>query len=712
MDRRVLLLYCLLFFAPALSAQDYLTITGQVLDQEKGTPLAHAHVGIPEKGIGTTSGTGGAFTLKVPMRYANSTLLVSFIGYETYRQPISAIQGSVRIFLSPSPSELTEVVVMDEFAVENIIRRAVKRIPDNYPDHPTTVLGFYRESRAEDSLSYIYLAEGVLNIYKTSYRNSKEGMVSLVQGRKINLRDPLDTTFHSNFTSGHMAAHRFDFVKNRIDFIEEDFFDAYRYWLQGKTTYNDRAVYIIGFEPSDERQAHVETEEDDSILDIFNPFKSKKKKVITGRMRGRIFIEQDSYAFLRAEFEITPRGLKKINDYPLYAGNWHANSYVVNYRQLAGKWYFSDAVREGAYGGGGTYSNEVKITEINPEPAKPLPYLERLRRGDAFTQMTGEYDEDFWKAYNVTPLSEGLAESVRQLQTIRKAQEVFSEENMERLQRQRDSLQLLEARRLEAISQSEGEAAPSFDYEDYEAYLPPALQRRQRDFTRFKFASRLGAHVLTTDPGRLGITYLSDDGDAPQTVLSLEEEVPRRTFEVIGGFDLDYFLHKNFFVRGGFSFDFANSFYRERSIGAGAQLNLSRGRPFYLRAVAQYSNFRYQRKVGEASNDYGDFKVKNKKFNADRINLYYGSRTHNLKLSGELSLELNPALELFIRGAYFLPFSRRQEIRFRENRQLFRKKKRLPADDARVLITRNGMPFNGPIRTDESFTVTVGLLFF
>lgn len=712
MDRRLYLFCCLFFFGSLLQAQSYLTITGQVLDQESGQPLAYAHVGIPEKGIGTTSGTGGTFTLKVPTEYANSTLLVSFIGYETYRRPIRELPSPVRILLAATPSELTEVVVMDEFAVENIIREAVERIPVNYPDHPTTVLGFYRESRAEDSLSFIYLAEGVLNIYKTSYKNDNEGMVSLVQGRKINLRDPLDTTFYSNFTSGHMAAHRFDFVKNRIDFIREDFFRAYRYWLQGKTWHNDRPVYIIGFEPSDERQAHVETEEDDSLLDIFNPFKAKRKKVIAGRMRGRLYIEQDSYAFLRAEFEITPRGLKKINDYPLYAGNWEANSYVVNYRKLGDKWYFSDAVREGAYGGGGTYSNEVKVTEIDPARAQPLPYLERLRRGDAFTQMTGEYDEDFWKSYNVTPLGEDLAESVRQLQTSRKAQEVFSDENMERLQRQRDSLQRLEARRLEAVSETAGEEAVRIQYEDYEEYLPPVLRRRQRDYTRFKFGTRLGTHLLTTDPGRLGITYLSDGGDAPQTILSLEEDVPRRTFEVLAGFDLDFFFHKNFFLRGGFSFDFANSYYRERSLGVGAQLNLSRGRPFYFRAVAQHSSFRYHRRVGEARNDYGDFKVKNKKFNADRINLYYGSRTHNLKLTAELSLELNPSRELFLRGSYFLPFARRQEVRFRENGQLFRKKKQLPVEDERVLVTQFGEPFDGPIRTDESFTISVGLLFF
>ena len=229
------------------NGQNYFTLTGKVLDQKSKQAVAYAHVGIPEKGIGTTTGHDGSFEFKVPDEYAHSNLIISFIGYRTFTKPLPEYKNGSHIFIEPSTTELVEVVVMEEKRIEDIIRRAVRNIPVNYTTHPTTVLGFYRESLTDDSLRYRYLAEGVLNIYKTSYEKISEGDVSLVQGRKINLKNPLDTTVNSGLSSGHMAGHRFDFVKNREDFIDETFFPVYKYWIESITTYNDRPVYIIGF---------------------------------------------------------------------------------------------------------------------------------------------------------------------------------------------------------------------------------------------------------------------------------------------------------------------------------------------------------------------------------------------------------------------------------------------------------------------------------
>ena len=502
-----LTLICALFVI-SLSAQDYLTITGKVLDKKTRAPLGYAHVGIPEVGIGTTTSGDGSFIFKVPRRYTNSNLSVSYIGYSTFRKAINEISIPYTIYMEQVPSELIEVVVMGEAAVENIVRKAVNNIPQNYSTHPTTNLGFYRESRTDDSLNFVYLAEGVLQVYKSTYKKQKEGMISLVQGRKINLRNPLDTTFSSHFTSGHMAAHRFDFVKNRADFIDERFFPVYKYWVESMTVYNDRPVYIIGFDVEDGTGSIGTVEDrfadsdDGGVFDkIVKPFSKKKKarKSIKGRMKGRMYIDQESYAFLRAEVEITEEGLKKWSDYPWYAGNWDANRYVINYRQLGDKWFFSNAVREGKYGGGGTYNNEILITEINPERSKPLPYLDRLHRGSAFTRMTGEYDENFWQAYNVSPVSEGLAESLQQLATIRKAQEAFSAENRAQIEHQLDSLERLETLRIQEEILSQGGTEEDFEFEVRDVI---DRKRKKRGFSRVKFlyGPRASLCVYQTGP--------------------------------------------------------------------------------------------------------------------------------------------------------------------------------------------------------------------
>lgn len=716
MKKNLLPLFTLLLFSTLSFAQNYRTIRGKVYDKQTKQPVAYAHVGILEKGIGTTTSDNGIFVFKIPEKYYNSTLMVSFIGYKTYKKSISEIQSPVRIHIEQASNELTEVVVMADAAVEDIIRKAVKNIPNNYPTHATTALGFYRESRTDDSLNFIYLAEGVLNIFKKSYKSKKEGQVSLIQGRLINLNNPLDTTVYSRFSSGHMAAHRFDFVKNRVDFIDERFFPVYKYWIESITFYNDKKVFIIGFE-KDEGVDPVQGEVDDEFADDGGSYslilkslgKKKKKKKIKARMKGRIFIEQESYAFLRAEFEITKDGLKKYNDYPLYAGSWNGNSYVVNYRKLGDKWYFSDALREGVYGGGGLYNNEIKITEINTEKSGPLPYNDRLRRGEKFTKVTGEYDEDFWKSYNTTPLTEGLAESVQQLETIKKAQEAFDAAYMAELREKRDSIQEIETKKIQT------QLAEKYDIDEsvlFEYDLPTLpKKKKKKDYAGLNVMIGLGSHFIKTDGAQMGVTYLPDNGESHDTILSVNEYMKPREFEVFWHADFDISINKNLFARLGVSGDFYNSIYKERSVGFGARVNLSKQRPFFLKATASFSNFRYARKIGEAENNFGKFKANKKKFNADYINVYYGSRTNIVKLAGELSLELNPGRELYVRAAYFLPFSRRQDIWLRENAQLFRKKRHIPVNDAQVKVNYNGEPFNGQIMPEQTLSITVGVLF-
>ena len=691
------------------NGQNYFTLTGKVLDQKSKQAVAYAHVGIPEKGIGTTTGHDGSFEFKVPDEYAHSNLIISFIGYRTFTKPLPEYKNGSHIFIEPSTTELVEVVVMEEKRIEDIIRRAVRNIPVNYTTHPTTVLGFYRESLTDDSLRYRYLAEGVLNIYKTSYEKISEGDVSLVQGRKINLKNPLDTTVNSGLSSGHMAGHRFDFVKNREDFIDETFFPVYKYWIESITTYNDRPVYIIGFNKDENGKSYDKKSSKWKSLANKLSGKSKNSLKVEGRMKGRLFIEQGTYAFIRAEFEILPEGLKKYDDYPLYAGSWNANKYVVNYRKVGSKWFFSDALREGERPNGGLYANEIKITEINTEKSKQIPYLERMARGYQFVDLTGNYDEDFWKNYNTTPLNAGLSESVQQFKNMQKAQEVFSEAYMSSLQQKRDSIQAIETLKIkEQVAQEKGVSIEELENMEL---MPEELKRVakvRKQFNRVKFSLGAGTHFLPTEESTIDIVYFNKNDE---TILSLSDDISNREREITANWDFDIFFNPNFFMRFGNTFNFTKSIYKDWSIGVGSQFNLSKGRPVFFKAIAQYDYLQYARVVGNAENDYGKFEVKNKKFKAESIRMSYGSRMHNIKLTGELSIELNPDRELYVRGGYYWNFASQENIWFKERKEIFRKDKRLPIKSDQLEITQNGIPFKDQIIPDQTISITVGLLF-
>ena len=642
------------------------------------------------------------------------------MGYKTYAKKVERIKSPFDLFLEEATLELGEIIVADEAAIENIIRKAVKNISKNNTTYPTTNLGFYREAKTDDSLRYNYLAEGVLNVYKHSYNRQKEGNVSLVQGRRINLKNPLDTIIRGGLTSGHMAAHRFDFVQNREDFINEKYFPVYKYWIESITSYNDRPVYIIGFgENPNSTEIEVEIE-DDSGAGILGRILSKKKRIGKegARMEGRIYIDKESYAFIRAEFEITEKGLQKRSDYPLYKGNWKKNSYVVNYRQLGGKWFFSDAIREGILSSGSHYTNEVKITDINPDRSEPLPYLDRIEKGRAFSRMTGKYDPNFWEDFNTTPLNGELAESVQQLENAVIAQKAFDNENMLKLQEQRDSMYLaeIEAREMEKAIES-GLNPEELELSDMDLKtllkarkVLQKSKRKRNDYERARFHFGLGTHLINFGVDQLGIT-LSSNENPSETIVSLTDDLNNRNFEIIGTWDLDIYFHKNFFARYGTQFDFYNSIYKNFSIGAGSGFNLSKKRPIFFKTIVQYSHLRYARKLGRVDNDFGKFTFDDKNFNSNSVNLYYGNRTHNLKVSAEISIEANPSREFYIRGAYLLPFAKRPDIWIKERGQLFNRKRRRSIENSDIQVTQNGQPFDTNIINDSTWSFTVGLLF-
>jgi len=688
-----------------LSAQNYQTISGQLINQKTGEAVSYANIGIPERGIGTTSNDQGFFTFKVPNYYSNSTLIVSVIGYNTFRRPLKDFTSDVLIELEPTAYNLDEIQIVDESAVENIIRKAVARIPQNYPTYPTTVLGFYRESRTDSLDKHVYLAEGVLNIHKGSYKSTKEGMVSLVQGRKINLKNPLDTTIRGGFSSGHMAAHRFDIVKNREDFLDEGFFPAYKYWIETITTYNGREVYVIGFD-KDPNATEINSRRDKKTSIIDKLFGGSKSSRLEARLKGKVYIEKDSYAFIRAEFEVTNEGLRKFNDYPLYAGRWTFNKYIVNYQQVEGKWYFSDALREGGRKSGGVYSNEIKITEIETKKGKPLPYLDRLSRGQEFVDMTGSYNENFWESYNTMPMSEKLSESMQQFKNDEKARQVFAPERMQEIQKLRDSISIAE--RIAKAEKEAKEKEELFDPESVTFGEPGLIKKRKRKI-RLETMLGIGTHLLETPETQLGISYLNDEKD--QALVNISNTINDRDFEVVYGTGLNIVLNDRWFLRFDGARDFGRTIYRESASGIGAQFNLSRQRPVLLKFAVQHSRTRYARILGIAENINDNSVIANKNFNSKNIRVFYGSRTQSLKLSGELAVEHNRNREIYFRASYHLPYAQKQEAHFREQSFFFRKRVRIPIDNNRLVVNSNDKPFSASLSEVSNLQLTIGYVF-
>ena len=699
-----------------------LTLTGRVLDANTSAPVAYAHVGVATEAIGTATGHDGRFELKLPPGLAAAEFSVSSIGYDTYRVPVRDFGAGAVIRLKPSVTSLTEIVVTDPDFALGVVRRAVRAIPDNYPDAPSNSRVFYRESLTDDSLRYRYLAEGVLDVYKTSYANTKEGQVGIVQGRKINLQDPLDTTVRSGFTSGHMAAHRFDVVKNREDFLDEAFFPVYRYRLERMTSYDGQPVYVIAFAQNPD--AHSEGKprrKRGSLLGnitgglLSSPTRNDNAGRIEARLEGRVFIQKGSYAILRAEFEVTDEGLRRYSDYPLYSGRWAGNVYTVNYRQTGERWTFSDALREGFRRGGALYVNEVKTTALVDGDGNQIPYLRRVGRDDQFVDLTGRYTEDFWRDYNVLPMREGLSEGMRQFEIMRTADLVFGRAYQDSLQQVRDSIRAAElaaeaAARAETRRAEEAVNRDRARWTDREGeFESPRARAPDRETFGVRSLLGFGVHGLPVRLPPLTIAYANSVGNQQ---LFFESGVTSSDLAALFQGGLDFRFRRHAFVRYQTAFDLGPDIYKQQAIGIGVEANLTpRRRPVVVRGVAQYEWLRYYRTLGRADVVNGPIEVDGRRFKGDEVRLGYGAQRHGLKLSAELAIEQRRGREVFVRATYHRHLLNRAGVWFKETRQVFRKDEPLSVRASELTVRSGDADYDAAIVPAGTWSVSVGWVF-
>jgi hypothetical protein len=389
-----------MLLANQLWAQTLAVLRGRVVDAETHQPIPNAQVGVANNRIGTSTNDDGRFALNIPPAYQQERLTVALIGYKNHSQMLPSLPGpELLIELKISPAALGEVQVSG--SVLGIVREAVTRIPQNYPVRPTRLEGFFRESDNElEKGRYRYLGEAVLKVLKAAYiRPKDDGEIVIEQVRKVDLQSK--ATFDNfGWYAGPFIPHRFDFVHKRLAFINEEDFKNYDYKLADLTTYNDRPVFVIEFGP--------------------------KPNNTRADFTGRLYIDQQSYAFLAAEWHRTPAGIKREyitfdaeerayrTDYQFYAGRWHLKSV----------WYNTVGTSRG--GVRLHHLSEFLTTAIDTAQAPAPRYGEKAQFQDVFRQNAVRYDSAFWKNYTTLLPPEQLRHALRDQERQTHAEQLFA----------------------------------------------------------------------------------------------------------------------------------------------------------------------------------------------------------------------------------------------------------------------------------------------
>ena len=341
--KHFLLLIALLALPLGLVAQEPYAVSGAIVNKENGEPLPYASVRLKNHPIGTVSNDDGAFDFYIPKSKRNDTLSVSFIGFNSYEIPLSAVDEFLEIALSPSVNVLDEVLLTEKAPLD-YIRKALKRMPENYAQEPYQSLAYYREKFIENG-AVINKEEGVFKTYYPAVSDSSKNKHQLLLYRPE--PNPQQFQFMREWFEKKQEKRKSKAIKRGEEFDEDEYDSDIDMDLGGPETVidldinNERDNYLnpkhfSKYEYSFGEDTWLNGERLVTIL-----FKAKRK-IDHKKDEGKILINTEDYAIVSIEqkgkFSI-PFIVKPILFVVGLKIGSPTFSTVINYQKFDGKWY-------------------------------------------------------------------------------------------------------------------------------------------------------------------------------------------------------------------------------------------------------------------------------------------------------------------------------------------------------------------------------------
>ena len=410
--RRVafILLYCLVgIMAWAQQPIDEATVngaknvlSGTVCHEKTNEPIRQASVVVEGTNVSVVTNDDGFFTLKtnIPPEYIS----VSHLGYQKKRVRVGRGQsGDLIIRLKPTAVELKEVVVWTGDP-RDLVNIAISKIPDNYINKPELYKGFYRETAMKQQ-HYIYVAEGVVDMYKSSYQSSGyRDRVAIRKGRRL-LSPKRGDTLSIKVLGGPVFPIQLDIAKNLDFFLNQENLVNYNFAMLNPTVINDRQQYVVGLSP---RWA--------------TPW---------ALFYGTLYIDRETLAFTRAELSLDmsnkdkatsfmlvkkplgvkfrPKELTTLIDYRYEDGKTHI-SYIRNTFRFNCDW------KRRLFATSFSAFCEMVITDRTDQDVRPISGRDSFDSRDAFYDKVDYFrDPHFWEDYNIIEPSESLDKAIGKL---------------------------------------------------------------------------------------------------------------------------------------------------------------------------------------------------------------------------------------------------------------------------------------------------------
>lgn len=423
-------------------------LKGKVADFLTFQPIESASVYIENTTIGSITNADGNFVLKVPQQHLQDTLVISSIGYKSFRVVISEFENGSDIFLEEDVASLDEVVIVADprpTTGNGIVERAIEKLPKNLPEQAYLQKGFLRH-KERNKKEYKWLIESAITLYDSSYAaGAKDNLkINVDETRKsYDLRD-VDSLFTYSAYLKSMNSKASNLNRNSIktsSLIEaikwnDSRVNGLENLFKGKLNLvrnSNVTGALLGKNMLEKHQFELDTILVDNGRKIYK-IKIEKGTDFVGlntpniynegfEPKGWIYIYYDNYAIKKVEYELVAASdVQKKRSKSLF-DTQTIHKLVMTYKDYDGKMYPNYIYYETPklVNTGDRSSDRIK-TEAEPGFDKDEQYYytiqeilfsdiiqdpelikQELRQNDWSADIFSSkpYNESFWKSYNV-----------------------------------------------------------------------------------------------------------------------------------------------------------------------------------------------------------------------------------------------------------------------------------------------------------------------
>ena len=386
------------------SVQDFHEYKGKVIDTNNKKPLIYADVTVLTTNISTVTNKEGEFSLKVPTKFSNASIAITFLGYKTLEVSLNSLKGNDNILkLTPTVTQLEQININAPKDAISLVKAALNKQSNSYIGDQTTMTAFYRETikKRQKNAS---LAEAVVKIFKQPYSNNKRDGIELIKSRKSTNYSKLDT-LALKLRGGPFSTLYSDLVKYPEYIFTEDTFPYYNFSFDQSNEINGHPVFVINFQ-----QQH---------------------NVVTPLYSGKLYIDAKTSALVSAIYNLNVENkdetiklfLRKkpprVKVEPLKA------SYRVDYKTKDDKWFYSYSNiqlafkvkwRKRLFGSTYTLNMEMAVTDWEADNTAQINKENRIKPSIILSdEASGFSDPEFWGDYNIIEPEKSIESAIKKI---------------------------------------------------------------------------------------------------------------------------------------------------------------------------------------------------------------------------------------------------------------------------------------------------------